>query len=168
MASSFRVLNSSTGIPLLALLTAVLPKAHLTSLSIMWLTTWLKQSGSLRSFLYSSSVYSFHLFLISFASVMSLLFLSFIVTVPIFCPLLQRPGQKAVVTKSGVEALTEFKNMWRGNAKWTPGLPGCFSQMWSVLSAPFSRSIAPILYSCVPGSLTSELGSTSPVALDSE
>ena len=37
MTSSFRVLNSSTGIPLhpLALLTAVLPKAHLTSLSRM-------------------------------------------------------------------------------------------------------------------------------------
>ena len=37
MASSFRVLNSYTGIPshLLALLTAVLPKAHLTLLSRM-------------------------------------------------------------------------------------------------------------------------------------
>ena len=37
IASSFRVLNSSTGIPLhpLALLTAVLPKAHLTSHSRM-------------------------------------------------------------------------------------------------------------------------------------
>ena len=39
-------------------------------------------SGSLRSFLYSSSVYSCHLFLISSASVKSILFLSFIV--PIF------------------------------------------------------------------------------------
>ena len=82
--SSFRVLNSSPGIPShpLALLTAVLPKAHLTSLSRMsgsgWLTTpsWL--SDSLRSFLYSSSVYSFHLFLISSMSTRSLPFLSFI------------------------------------------------------------------------------------------
>ena len=39
-------------------------------------------SGSLRSFLYSSSVYSWHLFLISSASVRSIPFLSFIV--PIF------------------------------------------------------------------------------------
>ena len=80
IASSFRALNSSAGISLhpLALLTAVLPKAHLTSHSGMsssgWLTTpsWL--SDSLQSFLYSSSVYSFHLFLISSASTRSLLF----------------------------------------------------------------------------------------------
>ena len=64
----------------------MLPKAHLTSHSGMsgsrWVTipSWL--SRSLRSFLYSSSVYSYHLFLISSASVRSLLFMSFIV--PIF------------------------------------------------------------------------------------
>ena len=48
----------------------------------MWVITpwWL--SGSLRSFLYSSSVYSHHLFLISFVYVRSIPFLSFIV--PIF------------------------------------------------------------------------------------
>ena len=42
-ASSIRVLNSSTGIPLhpLALLTAVLPKAHLTLLSRMSGSGWL-------------------------------------------------------------------------------------------------------------------------------
>ena len=62
----FRVLNSSTGIPFhpLALLTAVLPKAHLTSHSRMsrsgWMTTPLWLSGSLRSVLHSS-VYFFHL-----------------------------------------------------------------------------------------------------------
>ena len=56
MASSFRVLNSFTGIPSYspALLTAALPKAHLTLLSRMsgsgWLTTSSQQSGSLRSF----------------------------------------------------------------------------------------------------------------------
>ena len=85
--SSFRILNNSAEIPSpsLPLLATVLPKAH-TSHSRMsgseWETTpsWL--SGSLRSLFYSSSVYSFHLFLISSASIRSLLFLSFIV--PIF------------------------------------------------------------------------------------
>ena len=47
----------------------MLPKAHLTSQSRMsgsrWMITPLWLSGSLRSFLYSSSVYSCHLFLIS-------------------------------------------------------------------------------------------------------
>ena len=87
-ASSFGIWNSSTGIPSppLALFVVMLPKAHLTFHSRMsgsrWEITpsWL--SGSLRSFLYSFSVYSCYLFLISSASVRSLLFLSFIV--PIF------------------------------------------------------------------------------------
>ena len=65
-ASSFRIWNSSTGIlsrPL-ALFIVMLLKAHLTSHSRMpgsrWVITpsWL--SGSWRSFLCSSSVYSFH------------------------------------------------------------------------------------------------------------
>ena len=75
IASSFRIWNSSTGIPSLpvALFVVMLPKDHLTSHSRMsgsrWVITpsWL--SGSWRSFLYSSSVYSCHLFLISSASV---------------------------------------------------------------------------------------------------
>ena len=87
-ASSFRIWNSSAGIPSapLALFVVKLSKAHLTSHSRMsgsrWVITpsWL--SGSWRSFLYSSPVYSCHLFLISSASVRSLPFLSFIV--PIF------------------------------------------------------------------------------------
>ena len=60
----------------------MLPKAPLTSYSRMfssrWVTTpsWLY--GSWRSFLYSSSVYPCHLFLIFFASVRSIPFLSFI------------------------------------------------------------------------------------------
>ena len=72
-ASSFRIWNSLTGIPSspLALSVMMLPKGHLTSHSGMsgsrwvWVikTSWL--SGLWRSFLYSSSVYSFHLFLIS-------------------------------------------------------------------------------------------------------
>ena len=83
-ASSFRVWNSSVGIPSppVALFIVMLPKAHLTSHSRMsssrWVITpsWL--SRSLRSFLYSSSVYSCHLLSISSASVRSLPFLSFI------------------------------------------------------------------------------------------
>ena len=74
-ASFFRVWNSSTGIPSppLALFIVMLPKTHLTSHSRMsgsrWMITpsWLSRSW--RSFLYNSSVYSCHLFLISSASV---------------------------------------------------------------------------------------------------
>ena len=83
-ASSFRIWNSSTGIPSPppALFVVMLSKAHLTSHSRMsgsrWVITpsWL--SGSWRSFLYGSSVYSCHLFLISSASLRSIPFLSFI------------------------------------------------------------------------------------------
>ena len=86
-ASSFRIWNSSTGIPSppLALFAVVLPKAQLIYQFRMsgsrWVITpsWL--SGSWRSFCYSSSVYSCH-FLISSSSVRSIPFLSFIV--PIF------------------------------------------------------------------------------------
>ena len=86
--SSFRIGNSSTGIPPLplALFIVMLPKAHLTSRSRMsgsrWVITpsWLSESW--RSFLYSY-VYSCHIFLpdillISSASVRSIPFLSFI------------------------------------------------------------------------------------------
>ena len=83
-ASSFSIWNSSTGIPSppLALFIVMLPRAHLALHSRMsgsrWVITpsWL--SGSWRSFLYSSSAYSCHLFLISSESVRSILFLSFI------------------------------------------------------------------------------------------
>ena len=83
--SSFRIWNSSTGIPsppLVLFIVMLLPKAHLTSHSSMsgsrWviIPSWL--SGSWRSFLYRSSVYSCHIFLIFSASVWSLPFLSFI------------------------------------------------------------------------------------------
>ena len=63
-ASSYRIWNSSARIPSppLALFVMMLPKAHLTSHSRMfgssWVITPLWLSGSLRSFLYSSSVYS--------------------------------------------------------------------------------------------------------------
>ena len=83
-ASSFRIWNSSTEIPSppLALFVVMLSKAHLTSHSRMSgsrsviTPSWL--SGSWRSFLCSSSVYSCYLFLISYASVRSIPFLSFI------------------------------------------------------------------------------------------
>ena len=87
-ASSFRIWNSPPGIPSppLALFVVMLPKAHLTSHSRMsgssWVITPLWLSGSWRSVLYSSSVYSSHLFLISSASVRSIPFLYFII--PIF------------------------------------------------------------------------------------
>ena len=74
--------NRSTGIPSppLALFVVILSKAHLTSHSRMsgsrWVITPLWLSGSWRSFLYSPSVYSCHLFLIASASVRSIPFLS--------------------------------------------------------------------------------------------
>ena len=81
-ASSFRIWNSSTGIPSppLAFFVVMLSKAQLTLHSRMsgsrWviIPSWL--SGSWRSFWYSS-VYSCHLLLISSASVRSIQFLSF-------------------------------------------------------------------------------------------
>ena len=74
-ASSFRIWSSSTRIPSppLALFIVLLPKAHLTLHSTTpgsrWVITpsWL--SGSWWSFLYSSSVYSFHLLTISSSNV---------------------------------------------------------------------------------------------------
>ena len=87
IASSFRIWNSSTRIPSppLALFIVMLLKAHLTSHSGMsgsrWVTTASWSSESLRAYWYSC-VYSWHLFLISYASVRFLPFLSFIV--PIF------------------------------------------------------------------------------------
>ena len=87
IASSFRIWNSSAGIPSppLALLAIMLPKDHLILHSRIsgsrWAITPLWSSGSLRPFLYSSAVCSCHLFLIFSASVRSLLF--FFLIVPI-------------------------------------------------------------------------------------
>ena len=86
--SSFRIWNSSSGVPSpqLALFVVMLPKTHLTSHSgSLALGEWWHHCGYLGHeglFLYSSSVYSCHFFLISSASVRSIPFLSFIV--PIF------------------------------------------------------------------------------------
>ena len=81
-ASSSRIWNSLAGIPSppLSLFIMILPKAHFISHSKMsgsrWVITpsWL--FGWWRSFLYNSSVYSCHLFLVSYASVVSTPFLS--------------------------------------------------------------------------------------------
>ena len=88
MASSFRIWDSPAGIswsPLI-LFIVMLPKAYLASHSRMsgsrWVITPLWLSELWRSFLYSSSVHSCHIFLVSFASVRSVQFLFFIV--PIF------------------------------------------------------------------------------------
>ena len=83
-ASTFRIWNSSTGVPSppLALFVVMLHKTHLTSYSrissfrSVITPSWLY--GSWRYFLYSSSVYSWHLLLVSSASVRSIPFLSFI------------------------------------------------------------------------------------------
>ena len=81
--SSFRIWNSSAGKPSppLALFVVMLPKAHSTlhyrmsGCRLVITPSWL--SGLCRSLLFSSSVYSCHLFLIS-SPVRHILFLSFI------------------------------------------------------------------------------------------
>ena len=85
IASSFRIWNSSTGIPSPppALFVVMLPTTlHSTMSGSRWVVipSWL--SGSLRSFLCNYSVYYCHFFLISSVSVRSIQFLTFIV--PIF------------------------------------------------------------------------------------
>ena len=85
--ASFRIWNSSTGIPslLLALFIVMLPKAHLTSHSRIsgsrLVITPLCLSGSWRYFVYSSSVCSYHFFLIPSAAFWPIPFLYFIVPV---------------------------------------------------------------------------------------
>ena len=103
-ASSFRMWNSSSGIPSppLALFVVMLPKAHLTLHSrisgSMWVTipSWL--SGSWRSFLYSSSVYPHHLFLISSAAVGTIPFLSFWSQTILLFQRISRRDRKAILS----------------------------------------------------------------------
>ena len=85
-ASSFRIWNSSTGIPSppLALFVVMLSKAHSTSHSRMCGSRWVITHIIVVIwifFLYSSSVYSCHLFLLSSASVGSIPFLSLIMPI---------------------------------------------------------------------------------------
>ena len=83
-ASSFRIWNSSAGIPSspLALFVVILPKVHLSSHPRMWtgsrwVTTPSWSYRSLRAFLHTSFVYPCLLFLIFSTYVRLLLFLSF-------------------------------------------------------------------------------------------
>ena len=118
IASSFRVWNSSTGIPSppLALFVVMLPKAHLMSHSRMsgsrWVITLSWLSGSWRSFLYISSVYSCHLFLISSASVRSLPFLSFIKSIFAWnVPFSQSVSQSVFLKRSLVFPILLFSSV---------------------------------------------------------
>ena len=98
-ASSFRIWKSSTGIPSppLALFIVMPTWLHSRMSGSRWVITASWLSGSWRSFLCSSSVYSCHLFLISYVSVRSILFLTFIEpifawNVPLVSPVfLKRP-----------------------------------------------------------------------------
>ena len=87
-ALSFRIWNSSTGIPSppLALFVVMLPEAHWLlipgCLALGWWSHPLDYLDYVDLFLYSSFVYSCHLLLISSTSVRSIPFLSFIL--PIF------------------------------------------------------------------------------------
>ena len=112
-ASSFRIWNSSAGIPSppLALFTVMLPKDHLTSHSKMsgsrWMITALWLSGPLSYFLYRS-VYARHLFLISSVSIRSLL--SFIVptfawNVPLVSPIFLKRSLLLLL-------LSRFSRVW--------------------------------------------------------
>ena len=117
-APSFRIWNNSAGIPSppLALFVVMLPKAHWTSHFRMsgsrWVITppWL--SGSWRPFLYSSSVYACHLFLIFSAFVRS-----------IFIPIPKKGNAKecsnyrtiALISHCSKFSKPGFKNTWTVN-----------------------------------------------------
>ena len=128
-ASSFRTWNNSTGIPLppLTLFVVMLSKAHLTSHSRMsgsrWLITpsWL--TGLWRSFLYRSSVYSCHLFLISSASVTSYH----------FCPLLNPSLHEIFPWQEGREELLHIQ--------------GQEGQLWGDTPPPRQGAVAVLCWS---------------------
>ena len=120
-ASSFRIRNSSTGIPShpLALFVVMLSKAHLTSHSRMsgsrWVITPLWLSALWRSFLYSSSVYSYHLFLISSAFVRSTISVLYRTHLCLKCSQVccnlenQQPHVTEKTTKEGKQSWSSFK-----------------------------------------------------------
>ena len=82
IASLFRILNSLAEMPspLLVFIVFIVMLHTLRSLT-PWVSTSSFLSRSLRSFLYSFSIYSCHLFLISFTSIRSILFLIFILPI---------------------------------------------------------------------------------------
>ena len=141
-ASSFKIWNSSTGIPSppLALFVVMLPKAHLTSHSRMSdsrcviTPSWL--SGSWRLFLYSSSVCSYHLFLISSVSVRSIPFLFFIE--PIFAwniPLKSESESECVVAQLCPTLATQWTVAYQA----PQSMEFSRQESWSRLPFPFSR-----------------------------
>ena len=141
--SSVRILNIITGIPSpsLALLAVMPPKAHLTSHFRMSgsrsLITPSRLSGSWRSFLYSSSVYSCHLFLISSASAYSILFLSFIVlifawNVPLVSLIFLKRSLVCLLTECVCES---FRAWWAEEA--TPAQKGAWVlDVWIAFWSP--------------------------------
>ena len=169
-ASSFGIWSSSARIPSspLALLVVMLPKAYLTLHCRMsgarWVTTpsWL--SGSLSPFLYSSSVYSCHLFLISSASVRSLQFLSFIVpifagNVPLASPFfLKRSLVFPVLLFSSISLHCSLKKvflsllgiLWNSAFSWVylslSCLPFCFSSFLSYLKGLLKQPLCLVAF----------------------
>ena len=121
-ASSFRIFYSSAGVssPPLFLFLVMLPEAHWNSHSRIsgsrWLTTPSWISRSLRPCLSSFSVHSCHLFLISYASVKSLLVLSFFVSIfarniPLVSPIfLKKSLVFPILLFSSISLHCSFKN----------------------------------------------------------
>ena len=107
----------------------MLPKVHLTSHSRMsysrWVITPSRLSGSWKSFLYSS-LYSYHLFLISFASVRSIPFLSFIEPILVSLIFLNRSlvfpillfSSNSLHWSPGKAFLSLLAILWKSTFKW--------------------------------------------------
>ena len=167
-ASAFRIGNSTTGIPSppLALFVVMLPKAHLTLHATMsgsrWVITPLWSSGSWRSFLYSSSVYSCHLFLIS--SVRSIPLLSFIES--IFARNVKNVRNQ-MASKWGSQTSASYVWLWRlcchSCARWhmlrgrVPSSPSIWDSTAPVespflcfLTAPVKRDMSYIWFAHLP------------------
>ena len=146
IASSFRIWNSSTGIPSppLALFIVMLSKAHLTSHSRMFGTRWMSTlswlSGSWVSFLYSFlCIVATYLFLISSASVKSIPFLFFIVSIFAKCSL----GFSIFLKRSLVFPILSFSSVSLHWSLRTVFLsPGYSLELWIQLGISFLFSFA--------------------------
>ena len=159
-ASSFRIWNSSAGIPptALALFVVMLPKAQLTSHSRMSDSRWViapsRLSGSLR-YIYSSSVYSYLLFLISSASVKSWQFLSFLVpiltwSVPVISPIfLKRSLVFPILLLSSVSLHGSFKKAFLS----------LLAVLWTSVFSWVYLSISPLPFTSLLSSATHKASS---------
>ena len=143
-ASSFRTWNSSAGIPSpsLALFIVMLPKARFTSQSrisgyrSVITPSWL--SGSWRSFLYNSSVYSYHLMLIFSGFVRSIPFLPFIVpifawNVPLSPNIILFIGLLKYFSKRYFGLVTENYDIILAGYWWPPGFNGHWELQLSMI-----------------------------------